>query len=489
MSFDKRSGSTGIPFPGPQARSAGRVVRRAGAAAVGLLGLAAGLFFLAPSAGPDLLPQPGVDSAYAEPAPDGAPAIGADARRPQLAALSDAASNEALLAEPYRVTLTVARGDTLMAMLTDAGLDRPQAHRAIQALAEVYSPRKLKPGHAFDLTLAPAVGERPAALQELRFEPDAARRVVVARESAVDGPHFTARAIDRPLTTRLARAGGSIESSLYVAALEAGVPTTVLGDMITIFSFDIDFQREIQPGDRFSLLFEEKRDEEGAFVGSGDVLIAEMTVGGKQRRYYRFEDSDGFVDYFDADGRSVRKALLRTPVDGARISSRFGKRMHPILGYTKMHKGMDFAAPTGTPIYAAGDGVVEVAGWNGGFGKYIRIRHNSTYKTAYAHLSRIDGRVKPGAKVRQRQIIGYVGTTGRSTGPHLHYEVHKAGRAVNPQGVKLPTGKVLAGAELTRFQAAKGAVETLYAQAEPMGGVALAAEDGGSCSAPAVATC
>ncbi|MBO6838055.1 MAG: M23 family metallopeptidase, partial [Alphaproteobacteria bacterium] len=181
----------------------------------------------------------------------------------------------------------------------------------------------------------------------------------------------------------------------------------------------------------------------------------------------QFQDDDGRIDYYDAKGQSVRRALLRTPVEGARISSGFGKRKHPILGYTKMHKGLDFAAPSGTPIYAAGDGVVEAAGWNGGYGRYIRIRHNGTYSTAYAHLSRIDSRIKPGARVDQRQIIGYVGTSGRSTGPHLHYEVHVNGRQTNPLGVKLPTGKTLAGAELARFERVRAEIEQQYAAIEP----------------------
>lgn len=445
-----------------------------GAAFTGMLALAAGLYFAWPGDGPDLLPQPGGDAALAEtldhPAPPERPQL-ASTQASALTPESDAAANEGLLAEPYDMTLTVEPGDTLMAMLTEAGLARAEAHRAIQALAEVYSPRKLKPGHEFAVTLRPAAGDQPAELERLVFEPDLTQTIQVVRADPIEDPDagFTAEAADRPVTVRRARASGAIDSSLYEAAVDAGVPLPVLGEMINVFAFDLDFQREIQPGDRFSLMFDEKRDEDGRLVETGAVLLAEMTVGGKQRRYYRFEDSDGFTDYYDADGRSVRKALLRTPVDGARISSRFGKRKHPILGYTRMHKGMDFAAPTGTPIYAAGDGVVEVAGWNGGFGKYVRIRHNGTYKTAYAHMSRIDSRVKPGQRVRQRQIIGYVGTTGRSTGPHLHYEVHQNGKQVNPQGVKLPTGKVLAGADLTRFQSAMRELEVQFADAVDLG--------------------
>ena len=483
-------------FDGPSPNPARRLAKRAAAATTGLVFMAVALYFALPGNGPSLLPEPGIDAALAAPAKDGEPPSPhpMPPERPRIASVSDAASNAALLSEPYSVTLTVESGDTLMGLLTEAGLDRPQAHRAIQAMADVYSPRKLKPGHSFDLFLEPATGDIPATLRELTFAPDLTKTVRVTRTDASEadtdaGIEFIADATDRPVITRLSRSEGSIDSSLYNAAVEAGVPMPILSEMINIFSFDIDFQREIQPDDRFALLFEEQRAEDGRLVDTGDVLMAEMTVRGEQRRYYRFEDENGFVDFYDASGRSVRKALLRTPVDGARISSRFGKRMHPILGYTRMHKGMDFAAPTGTPIYAAGDGVVEAAGWNGGYGKYVRIRHNGTYKTAYAHMSRIDSRVKAGTRVRQRQIIGYVGTTGRSTGPHLHYEVHQDGRQVNPQGVKLPTGKVLAGADLTRFETVMRETESRFATAPDLSGTDTAAAAGANCQATGTATC
>ena len=177
-----------------------------------------------------------------------------------------------------------------------------------------------------------------------------------------------------------------------------------------------------------------------------------MTLSGNTMTLYRFKTESGFNDYFDETGQSAQKSLLRTPTDAARISSGFGRRKHPVLGYTKIHRGVDFAAPPGTPIYAAGDGVVEKAGWAGGYGKYIRIRHNGTYKSAYAHMRQIARGIKAGVRVKQRQIIGYIGATGRVTGPHLHYEVIRNGRQVNPRTVRLPAGNRLKGAELTRFK-------------------------------------
>lgn len=376
----------------------------------------------------------------------------------------DSAGQPPLFAKQYSVTIEIARGDTLMAVLQNAEIDRRSAYNAIEAMTPVFDPRDLRPKQTIEVVLNDTGPENPPAMQSLRFSPDSRREITVTRNE--DGETFDASESVHAVTTHWARSEGVIENSLYVAARESGVPLRVLGSLINIFSFDVDFQREIQPGDRFALLFSEEKTEDGTVVDYGDIAMAEMTVAGVLKRFYRFEDDDGFTDYYDEKGQSVRRALLRTPVEGARISSGYGKRRHPVLGYTKMHKGLDFAAPTGTPIFAAGDGVVEVAGWNGSFGRYIRIRHNGTYKTAYAHLSRIDSRVKVGARVQQRQIIGYVGSSGRSTGPHLHYEVHVDGRQVNPLGVKLPTGKRLSGAELARFQRERASVDTQYASLE-----------------------
>ena len=351
--------------------------------------------------------------------------------------------------EEVRV-LTVSKGDTLMEMLAGEGIDRKTAYNAIQAMSEVFSPRKLKIGHELHVTLLPPVEETETEagpdLLEIRLPETKVKEIQVTK---LDDGGYSAKSFEKQTDRHQVRAEGVIKSSLYEAAVDQNVPLPVLGDLIHIFSFDIDFQREVQPGDRFSLMYDTEQ-LDGSIVSTGAVHMAEMTVGGKLRRYYRFKAEDGFWDYFDEKGRSVRKALLRTPVDGARLSSGYGKRRHPILGYMKMHRGVDFAAPTGTPIFSAGDGVVEAAGWNGGYGKYVRVRHNSTYKTAYAHMSRI--KIKKGARVRQGQVIGYVGTTGRSTGPHLHYEVHKNGKQTNPLGVKLPTGKTLAGKDLKKFK-------------------------------------
>ena len=272
---------------------------------------------------------------------------------------------------------------------------------------------------------------------------------------------FTAETVDLPLIRDLVGHRLRIDSSLFVAGQEAGVPTSIMVELIRAFSFDVDFQREIWKGDGVELIYETFHDPDGNFVKTGTLFYAALEVRGKLLPLYRFTPPNGRADYFGPTGRTARRTLMRTPIDGARISSGYGKRRHPILGYTKMHRGTDFAAPRGTPIYAAGDGVVEVAGRKGAYGRYIRIRHNSTYKTAYAHLYRYAKGIRKGRRVRQGQVIGYVGTSGRSTGPHLHYEVHVNGRQTNPLRVKLPSGKKLKGEALAAFELARRDVDRL----------------------------
>ncbi len=256
---------------------------------------------------------------------------------------------------------------------------------------------------------------------------------------------------------------GFHETYRFQAGQEAGVPTPVMIELIHAFSYDVDFQREVRKADNFELLYESHYDAGGNLAKTGAVIYAALTLSGRQLELYRFMPKSGLTDYFDAQGQSVRKALLRTPVDGARVSSRFGMRKHPILGYSKMHQGVDFAAPRGTPVFAAGDGVIAQSGRNGGYGKYVRIRHTSNYHTAYAHLQKFAKGQKSGQRVKQGDIIGYVGSTGRSTGPHLHYEVLKNGRQVNPTELKLPKGEKLRGADLKAFVKERARTDRLRA--------------------------
>jgi murein DD-endopeptidase MepM/ murein hydrolase activator NlpD len=396
------------------------------------------------------------------------PAAMTDATEP--ATMTDDTEEVAIPAEISR-SLQVGRGDTLMAMLVTAGVARREAYEAIEAVREFYDPRGLRPGQEIRVTLAmgatmgAATGAATGAdesgadtrrLLALSLQPNVEQELRVTRD-ADDG--FVAETITRQLLRVAMNAEGRIDNNLSTAARDAGLPMPVLVEMIRIFSFDVDFQRELQPGDSFEVLYEALFEDDGSLAKTDGVLYASLTLSGERLDMYNFTPQSGHDDFFDRKGQSVRKTLMRTPIDGARLSSRFGMRKHPVLGYTRQHKGVDFAAPRGTPIYAAGDGVIESAGRNGGYGKYLRIRHNSTYKTAYGHMTRIAKGMRRGKRVRQGQIIGYVGSTGRSTGPHLHYEVLRGGRQVNPLKIKLPSGEKLKAADLVSFQRHRAGID------------------------------
>ncbi len=370
--------------------------------------------------------------------------------------------------------LIVKPGDTFAKMLSRAKIPPKDIFLAAEALGKSYNLRRLKVGQKVSLKLAEVNGT--IRLQQLRLDDGIARRLEVFRN---DFGGFSYKETLIPLKKRLVRRSGRIDSSLYLAAKRAGLPEEALARLVRVLSYDIDFQRDIQPGDSFDVLFEEYTTRDGRIAKIGDILVASLKNRSKTLTYYRYTPKDdGFADYFDAKGHSVKKTLMRTPVNGARLSSGFGMRRHPILGYTRMHKGIDFAAPRGTPIMAAGDGVIEYAGRKGGYGIYVRIRHNGTYKTAYAHMKALRRGIYRGKRVRQGDIIGYVGSTGRSTGPHLHYEVLVNNRQVNPRSVKLPTGRVLRGRELNRFKATLGQLRTAMIKAAQTDTVASAEPEG-----------
>ncbi|MBM3514665.1 MAG: M23 family peptidase, partial [Alphaproteobacteria bacterium] len=251
-----------------------------------------------------------------------------------------------------------------------------------------------------------------------------------------------------------------------------------LNDMIKMFSYDVDFQREIQQGDRFTVMFEKTVTDDGRTVKTGRIRHAGLNLSGVDLKLYAFTHADGFVDYYNEKGEGARKALMRTPINGAKLTSSFGMRRHPILGFSKMHRGIDFGAATGTPIFAAGDGTIEIRGPNGAYGNYIRIRHYGGFATAYAHMSRFAKDVAVGKRVRQGQVIGYVGSSGRSTGPHLHFEILKNAAQVNPMTVKFPASQKLEGKLLAKFMSSRQTIDTeLAALAAP---TKLAAIDNGT---------
>ena len=246
--------------------------------------------------------------------------------------------------------------------------------------------------------------------------------------------------------------GVRLYQSIYETALRNKVPMPVIDDMIRVYSYDVDFQRKVQPGDSFDVFYAGE-DEGATITEKNEVLYAALTLGGETKKYYRFQTpDDGVVDYYDETGKSAKKFLVRKPVNNAIMRSGFGGRRHPILGYVKMHTGVDWATAYGTPIFASGNGVIEKVGLEGGYGKYIRIKHNNGYETAYGHMSAFAKGMEAGKRVRQGQVIGFVGSTGMSTGPHVHYEILVNGRFVDPMRIKLPRGRSLDGAIMTSFE-------------------------------------
>jgi murein DD-endopeptidase MepM/ murein hydrolase activator NlpD len=379
--------------------------------------------------------------------------------------------NTPIKAPAYQISVSVGRGDTMSAILNRAGIARQDANRAIQALKKVYNPTRIRQGQKINISFqadAESLSDTNTATAGdflgISLLPDFRHRVIVTRDGAES---FDASREKRVLKSEPIRAANTISQSLYLAGSKVKVPNSVLAELIRLYSWDVDFQRDIRSGDGFELMYERFTDLNGNPVHNGDVIFATLELSGKSHVIYRHTLADGSVDYFDEKGQSARKALMRTPIDGARLSSGFGKRKHPVLGYTKMHKGLDFAAPRGTPIYAAGSGTVQHAGRKGAYGNFVLIRHNADYSTAYAHMKRVN--TAKGRRVKQGQVIGYVGTTGRSTGPHLHYEIRRSGRQVNPFRVKMPSGRKLKGKELEIFRAARATIDRQYAeQAKPV---------------------
>ncbi len=391
---------------------------------------------------------------------------------PDMAALEQAAFadlNQSSLAHIHDREIRIRPGATLSKVLEKAGVERGEAARAIQALAKTYDPRQLRAGQTLALALRDSTAQTGAGkgryhLAGLSTRPDVTRTIVLERGH--DGG-FSAHELVMDLQAGLARARGSIDSSLYIDALNAGASDAVIANFAQLYAYSVDFQRSIRPGDRFDMVFEDYRDDEGKIIKTGNLVYAMLAPRGREMAYYRFESKDGDVGYYDAKGHSAKRFLMKTPVKGARISSGFGRRFHPILGYTRMHKGVDFAARRGTPVMAAGNGVIERASRYGSYGNYIRIRHANGFKTAYAHLSRYRKGIRKGRHVTQGQIIGYVGATGRATGPHLHYEVLRHNHQVNPMTIKVPTGRRLGADELKRFAIEKARIDKLIETARP----------------------
>ena len=346
------------------------------------------------------------------------------------------------------------RGDTASLILRELGATADEAKAIVAALGPRGKDGGLKEGQRLRVLVTPSgPGRRPQVVRVIVMG-ESAPEVQVAL-SDMTGKYVTVD-VQSAETAQVAEEddedSGAVRlyQSVYETALRQQVPRPLIDELVRIYSYDVDFQRRVAPGDSFELLY--PGEEEGSGEKS-DVLFASLTIGGETRRYYRFQSpDDGVVDYYDESGKSAKKFLVRKPLGEGIMRSGYGWRRHPILGYSKMHTGVDWSAPRGTPIFASGNGIVERIGWEGGYGKYIRIRHNQGYETAYGHMSAFARGMTPGARVRQGQVIGYVGSTGLSTGSHVHYEILVNGRFVDPNRIKLPRGRSLEGLLLASFE-------------------------------------
>ena len=286
-------------------------------------------------------------------------------------------------------------------------------------------------------------------------------RVILKRD--LESENFREEILLTKLKKQVIYKENVISLSLYKSAVDKTIPINIIIDFARIYGFQVDFQRDIRKLDRFQIMYEAFTDESERIIETGNILFANLILSGEDNSLYFF-DKEGSVGHYDKNGKSIQKALMKTPINGARLSSPFGMRKHPIDGFNKMHRGTDFAAPMGTPIMASGDGVVKKAGWCGGGGNCVVIKHNSTYQTVYAHMSKFASGIRSGVRVKQGQTIGYVGSTGKSTGPHLHYEVIVNGKKINSQKLKLPSGKALKGKDRELFETKKIKLDVLKSE-------------------------
>ena len=294
---------------------------------------------------------------------------------------------------------------------------------------------------------------------EFKIQTDKKNEILFSKLSNKN--EFASTKIKKNFTKKLVYKETIITNSLYNSAINLNIKPNIIVEFARLYGFQIDFQRDVWKNDSFQIIYEEFVNDDNKIVDTGEIIFASLNLQNINYQLYKYEYDKNKIDYFDENGKSVKKTLMKTPINGARLSSSYGKRKHPILGYTKMHLGTDFAAPTGTPIMASGDGKVTKAGWCGGGGNCVKIKHNNKYQTVYAHMSKFGRGIKRGVRVKQGQIIGYVGSTGLSTGPHLHYEVIENGKKINSQKLKLPSGKILKGEERKKFELAKIKIDVL----------------------------
>ena len=356
------------------------------------------------------------------------------------------------------VNFEVEKGDIFARIVKQLNLPVTERELIINELSKVKFINKLYRGQKISFKLN---NSRPIKVVEISIEKSKTKTIVFNRKDSLN--KFEHREISKNLDQKIIYKESIIKNSLYSSAIKVGIEPNIIIEFARIYGFQVDFQRDIRKQDKFQILYEIFLNEKNELIETGEILFANLKISGKENSLYYF-DKIGSEGHYDKNGKSVKKALMKTPINGARLSSSFGMRKHPIDGFNKMHRGTDFAAPMGTPIMASGDGVIKKAGWCGGGGNCVKIRHNSTYQTVYAHMSKFARGIKKGVRVKQGQTIGYVGSTGKSTGPHLHYEVIVNGKRVNSQKLKLPSGKILKGEERKLFETKKIKIDVLKSE-------------------------
>ena len=342
----------------------------------------------------------------------------------------------------------VSNGETFDNILSIYSIRETEIREIKKQLSNKINLNKLNTDHKIKFTL----DQSNNFIKDFTFQISNKEKIYLKRD--IDNNQFNQKILVTKLKKNTIYKENAIMQSLYKSAIDQKIPANIIIEFARIYGFQVDFQRDIRKRDSFQIMFEVFKDDNGKVIETGEILFANLRLSGVDNSLYFF-NKEGSTGHYDKNGKSVKKALMKTPINGARLSSPFGMRKHPIDGFNKMHRGTDFAAPMGTPIMASGDGVIKKAGWCGGGGNCVVIKHNSTYQTVYDHMSKFARGIRSGVRVKQAQIIGYVGSTGKSTGPHLHYEVIVNGKKINSQKLKLPSGKILKGDERKKFETVK----------------------------------
>ena len=351
----------------------------------------------------------------------------------------------------------ISSGETFDAILDGYSIEKKEIQKIKEKLSKKTNLNKLSTNQKIKLT----VDQTNNLVKEFIFQISNTEKIYLTRNIESEG--FLEEILITKLKKKIVYKENLILQSLYRSAIEEKIPVNTIVEFARVYGFQVDFQRDIRKQDSFQIMFEVFMDDSGKQIETGNILFANLKLSGQNNSFYYF-DEEGSEGHYDKNGKSVKKALMKTPINGARLSSPFGMRKHPIDGFNKMHRGTDFAAPMGTPIMASGDGVIKKAGWCGGGGNCVVIKHNSTYQTVYAHMSKFAQGIRSGVRVKQGQTIGFVGSTGKSTGPHLHYEVIVNGKKINSQTLKLPSGKILKGKERKLFETRKIKLDVLKSE-------------------------